>query len=80
MHGRGLSEVRRCAAWAAFVLSVSLLPIRRFRRSLAQTRNLLPPELTSPVPVAPGTGSPGARRCPDAGAAAAVPPPRRPCR
>jgi hypothetical protein len=25
----------------------------------AQTRNLLPPELTSPVPVAPGTGSPG---------------------
>jgi hypothetical protein len=25
----------------------------------AQTSNLLPPELTSPVPVAPGTGSPG---------------------
>ena len=70
MHGRGLSEVRRCAAWAAIVLSVPWLPILGLpllglpvlgfpTQALAQTRNLLPPELMSPVPVAPGTGSPG---------------------
>jgi hypothetical protein len=60
MHGRGLSEVRRCAAWAAIVLSVPWLPALGFpSQALAQTRNLLPPELMSPVPVAPGTGSPG---------------------
>jgi hypothetical protein len=60
MHGRGLSEVRRCAAWAAIVLSVLWLPVLAFpSQALAQTRNLLPPELMSPVPVAPGTGSPG---------------------
>jgi hypothetical protein len=60
MHGRGLSEVRRCAAWAAVVLLGPWLPILEFpSQVLAQTRNLLPPELMSPVPVAPGTGSPG---------------------
>ena len=65
MHGRGLSEVRRCAAWAAIVLSLLWLPILGLpvlglpSQALAQTRNLLPPELMSPVPVAPGTGSPG---------------------
>ena len=60
MHGRGLSEVRRCAAWAAIVLLAPWLPILGFpSQVLAQTRNLLPPELMSPVPVAPGTGSPG---------------------
>jgi hypothetical protein len=60
MRGRGLSGVRRGGAWAAVLLSALLaaaeaIPIQAF----AQTRNLLPPELTSPVPVAPGTGSPG---------------------
>ena len=60
MHGWGLSGVRRRGAWAAVLLSALLaaivaIPIQAF----AQTRNLLPPELTSPVPVAPGTGSPG---------------------
>jgi hypothetical protein len=60
MLGRGLSEVRRRAAWAAIVLLVPWLPILGFpSQVLAQTRNLLPPELMSPVPVAPGTGSPG---------------------
>jgi hypothetical protein len=60
MHGRGLSGVRRGGAWAAVLLStlssaIAAFPIHAF----AQSRNLLPPELTSPVPVAPGTGSPG---------------------
>jgi hypothetical protein len=60
MHGRGLSGVRGGGAWAAVLLSallaaVEAIPIQAF----AQTRNLLPPELTSPVPVAPGTGAPG---------------------
>jgi hypothetical protein len=37
-----------------------LLPIHGFPTAAsAQTQNLLPSELTSPVPVAPGTGSPG---------------------
>jgi hypothetical protein len=60
MRGRGLSGVGRGGAWAAVLLSALLavieaIPIQAF----AQTRNLLPLELTSPVPVAPGTGSPG---------------------
>jgi hypothetical protein len=60
MHGRGLSEVRRRAAWAAIVLLGPWLPILGFpSQVLGQTRNLFPPELMSPVPVAPGTGSPG---------------------
>jgi hypothetical protein len=41
--------------------------------ALAQTSNLLPPELTSPVPIAPGTGSPGPTLVPPA-----VPPPPSP--
>jgi hypothetical protein len=60
MHGWGLSGVRRVGAWAAVWLSVfpaaiEAIPVQAF----GQTRNLLSPELTSPVPVAPGTGSPG---------------------
>jgi hypothetical protein len=60
MHGRGLSGFRRGGARAAVLLSAFLaagagIPIQAF----AQTRNLLPPEITSPVPVAPGTGAPG---------------------
>ncbi len=60
MHGRGLSGVRRGGAWAAVLLSTLLSAIAAFPiQAVAQSRNLLPPELTSPVPVAPGTGSPG---------------------
>ena len=60
MHGWGLSGVRRRGAWAAVLLSALLAAIEAIPiQALAQTRNLLPPELTSPVPVAPGTGSPG---------------------
>jgi hypothetical protein len=60
MHGRGLSGVRRGAAWAAALLLALWLPIHTFPiHAFAQTHNLLPPELTSPVPVAPGTGSAG---------------------
>jgi hypothetical protein len=60
MHGWGLSGVRRGAAWAAILPSALLAAIEAMPiQASAQTRNLLPPELTSPVPVAPGTGSPG---------------------
>jgi hypothetical protein len=60
MHGRGLSGVRRGGAWPAVLLSALLAAIEAIPiQAFAQTRNLLPPELTSPVPVAPGTGSPG---------------------
>jgi hypothetical protein len=60
MHGWGLSGVRRRGAWAAVLLSALLAAIEAIPiQAFAQTRNLLPPELTSPVPVAPGTGSPG---------------------
>jgi hypothetical protein len=60
MRGRGLSGIRRGAAWAAVWLAALLPPILAFPvPAFAQTNNLMPPELTSPVPVAPGTGSPG---------------------
>jgi hypothetical protein len=60
MHGWGLSGVRRRGALAAVLLSALLAAIEAIPiQAFAQTRNLLPPELTSPVPVAPGTGSPG---------------------
>jgi hypothetical protein len=66
MDGRGLRGFRRRAARAAVVTllptilaytaaCIQVWPIA----ALAQTSNLLPPELTSPVPIAPGTGSPG---------------------
>jgi hypothetical protein len=60
MHGRGLSGICHGGAWAAVLLSTLLPAIEAFPiQAFGQTRNLLPPELTSPVPVAPGTGSPG---------------------
>jgi len=60
MRGWGLSGVRRGGAWAAILLSALLAVIGAIPiQASAQTRNLLPPELTSPVPVAPGTGSAG---------------------
>jgi hypothetical protein len=60
MRGWGLSGFRRGGARAAILLSALLAAIAAIPiQASAQTRNLLPPELTSPVPVAPGTGSPG---------------------
>jgi hypothetical protein len=62
MHGRGFNGFRRIAVRAAGL--TLLVPIQAWIHvwpivALAQTQNLLPPELTSPVPIAPGTGSPG---------------------
>jgi hypothetical protein len=51
-----LSGIGRGAAWAVALL---LLPLASIHAH-SQTRNLMAPELTTPVPVAPGTGSPGA--------------------
>jgi hypothetical protein len=60
MRGLGLSGFRRGGGWSAAWLSALLAAIEALPfQASAQTRNLLPPELTSPVPVAPGTGSPG---------------------
>jgi len=60
MPGRGLSGIGRGAAWAVALL---LLPLASIHAH-SQTRNLMAPELTTPVPVAPGTGSPGATLVP----------------
>jgi hypothetical protein len=51
-----LSGIGRGAAWAVALL---LLPLASIHAH-SQTRNLMAPELTTAVPVAPGTGSPGA--------------------
>jgi hypothetical protein len=63
MDGRGFIGVRRWAAEATAWLLLLAFPILTHASpALAQTHNLLPPELTSPVPIAPGTGvatSPG---------------------
>ena len=56
----GLRGVRRTAAGTACgLLALASATIAVPVGARAQTSNLLPPELTSPVPVAPGTGSPG---------------------
>jgi hypothetical protein len=65
MRGRGLRWVRCGGAPAAALLLTALTA----SYSIAQTQNLVAPELTTPVPVAPGTGSPGASLAP------ALPPP-----
>jgi hypothetical protein len=70
MDGRGFVGVRHWAAGAAawlFFLAVPVPILTQPTQALAQTRNLLPPELTSPVPTAPGTGgdtSPGSTLVP----------------
>ena len=68
MHLRGFIGVRCWAAETAAWLVLLAVPILAQPTSaLAQTHNLLPPELTSPVPTAPGTGvatSPGATLVP----------------
>ena len=54
MDGWGFTGVRcEAAAWLAVVASV----LAAQTEAIAQTHNLLPPELTSPVPTAPGTGA-----------------------
>jgi hypothetical protein len=60
MPGRGLSGVRRSAALAAALLFVVSAPIHAF----AQARSLISPQSTVPVPLTPGTGSPGASLVP----------------
>jgi hypothetical protein len=60
MLGWGLRGGRRTAAGTACgLLALASATIAVPVGARAQTSNLLPPELTSPVPVAPGTGSPG---------------------
>ncbi|HMK70615.1 MAG TPA: hypothetical protein VK442_06550 [Xanthobacteraceae bacterium] len=60
MPGRGLSGVWRSAVSAAAWLFIVAAPIQ----PMAQTHNLVSPELTAPVPLTPGTGSPGATLVP----------------
>lgn len=58
MDGRGFLGVRRWAADVAGWLFLLASPIlTQPTQALAQTHNLLPPELTSPVPTAPGTAA-----------------------
>ena len=60
MLGRGLSGVR-CGVLIAAAASLVLMAVLAAPSSaVAQTRSLISPDLTAPVPVAPGTGSPGA--------------------
>jgi len=63
MRGWGESRVRRGSLPA--VLLFALIQIFCPNSAATQGRNnLVPPELTAPVPVAPGTGSPGATLVP----------------
>jgi hypothetical protein len=60
MPGWGLTKIWRAAVLGLAVLSAPSAATR----SPAQTRNLAGPDLTTPVPIAPGTGSPGATLIP----------------
>ncbi|MGO9700634.1 MAG: hypothetical protein ACLPX7_15380 [Xanthobacteraceae bacterium] len=56
MIGRGLRGFRRGSAWpiaSIFILIAAL-------QANAQTRDLMSPQVTAPMPLTPGTGSPGA--------------------
>jgi hypothetical protein len=55
MSGWGLTRGRRCAIAAAALLVAPFAPTHAF----AQMRSLMAPEATAPVPLTPGTGSPG---------------------
>jgi hypothetical protein len=68
MRGWGLSGNRRAAAIAMALLVAALAPSAH-----AQTNNLVGPDLTSPVPVAPGTGSAGPSLAPPLQPASPVP-------
>lgn len=69
MPGRGLSKVQHGVVGAAALLflSVAVLP------TVAQTNSLIAPELTVPVPIAPGTGTPGATLVPPISPSSAQP-------
>jgi len=60
MPGRGFSGIGRSAVLAAAWLFIVAAPVQ----ALAQARNLISPQLTVPVPLTPGTGSPGATLVP----------------
>jgi hypothetical protein len=60
MPGWGSGGVRSCAVSTAAVVFVLCVPIE----ALAQARNLISPQSTTTVPLAPGTGSPGATLVP----------------
>jgi hypothetical protein len=60
MPGRGLRRIERGVASAAMLLFVLHAPIQ----AIAQTRDLMPPQATAPVPLTAGTGSPGAALVP----------------
>ncbi len=60
MPGRGFSGIGRSAVLAAAWLFIVAAPVQ----ALAQARTLISPQLTVPVPLTPGTGSPGATLVP----------------
>jgi hypothetical protein len=60
MPGRGLSGVRRYAEWAALLAFVLFAP----SQASAQTRDLISPQQSLPVPLTSGTGSAGAALVP----------------
>jgi hypothetical protein len=70
MPGRG-SSGQCCAVLAAALLFALFAPIP----ALAQTRNLISPQPTVPIPLTPGTGLPGATFAPAAPAAPGAGPP-----
>src|ERR1700735_3228831 len=58
MDGRGFVGVRSWTAGAAVLLFLPAISVAFHpTQVVAQTRNLMPPELMSPVPTAPGTGA-----------------------
>jgi hypothetical protein len=58
MDGRGFVGVRSWTAGAAVLLFLPVIGVAFHpTQAVAQTRNLMPPELMSPVPTAPGTGA-----------------------
>ena len=74
MDGWGFTGVRCGAAAVGAWLAVAASVLAAHTEAIAQTHSLLPPELTSPVPTAPGTGtatSPGSTLVP-------LPPPTPP--
>jgi hypothetical protein len=60
MPGWGSSGIQRYAAWTAVLAFMLFAPID----ALAQTRDLISPQQSVPVPLTAGTGSPGAALVP----------------
>jgi hypothetical protein len=67
MPKRGVRGIWRHAAGAAAVLFAALVPFQ----AISQTRNLLSPDLTAPMPLSSGGGSPGITLAPAPPAATA---------